>query len=114
VPRQAIRARRALHFLRVGAAERHRQVDDLIARLSADVERCRKRIVVRHAEGGAVREDTGGAAKGELADRQQIAFELVLGEPPAVRREGVAPRFDESLEVAILLLKMLGLEEESF
>ena len=51
-------------------------------------------------------------AQAELADAQKIPLDLDLGEAPAVRDERLAPRLDVALEVAILLLKVLRLEEQ--
>ena len=52
------------------------------------------------------------APQPELADAQEIALELDLGEAPAVRDERLAPRLDVALEVALLLLEVLRLQEQ--
>jgi len=50
----------------------------------------------------------------ERHDRGQHAegFEFELGETPAVGDQGLAPRLDVPLEIAILLLKVLRLQEQ--
>ena len=50
----------------------------------------------------------------DFADLQEIPLELDFGEAPAVGHERLAPGLDVPLEVAILLLKMLRLEEQPF
>ena len=107
-------ARRAADFELAGPAQRHRQVEPLIPDVRTDVDRRRQRVVVRHAEGGAVGEHAGEATQADLADLQKIPLELDFREPPAVRDQRLAPAFDIPLEVAILLLKMLGLKEQPF
>ena len=76
--------------------------------------RRRQRVVVRHAERRAVREDAGKAPQADFADLQEIPLELDFREAPRVRNERGRPGLDVPLEIAILLLKMLGLKEQPF
>jgi hypothetical protein len=87
-------------------------VHDLIAQVGVDVDGRRQRIVVGQTEGSAVGKDAGQPAHAELADTQQIALDLDVGKPPAVAREGAAPRLDVTLEVPVLLLEMLRLQKQ--
>jgi hypothetical protein len=68
-----------------------------------------QRIVFRHPERRAVREDAGRSPQTEFADPQMVAFELDLGQAPAVGDERLTSRLEVALKVAILLLKMLRL-----
>ncbi len=112
VPDQTISACCPTDFCGIGAARRYRQVDNLVANLGPDVDWCGKGIVIRHSERRPVWKHAGGATQRELADAQQVALELDFGEPPAMRDKSLASSFDEPLEVAILLLEVLGLEEQ--
>src|SRR5205807_2689785 len=93
-------------------AQRHREIENLIADVGADVDRRRQRIVVGQLERRAVRKYARKTAQRRFADAQQIALELDLGEPPAVRHEGTTSCLDVALNVALLLLEMLGLQEQ--
>ena len=94
MPRQFVRARIPAGVELTGAAQRHREIQDLIADVRPDVDRRRQRIVVGHPKRRAVGEHARGTPQRGLADAQKIAFELDLGEAPAVRdeRTGTAPR----------------------
>jgi hypothetical protein len=90
MPGPVHRARRALDVGGIGSAYRDRQVDNLIPHLRADIYRGRQRVVIGHAERCSVGKHAGGTAQRELADAQEIAFELDLREPPAVRNQSLA------------------------
>src|SRR5258706_14068461 len=85
------------------STERDGEIEDLVADVRSDVDWRRQRIGVGHAKGRAVREHAGNAPQRHLADAEQIAFELDLGEAPAVWDERLAPCLDVTLEVALLL-----------
>src|SRR5262249_2268326 len=85
----------------------------LIAYVGADVDGRRQRVVVGQLKRRAVGKHAGETPERRFADAQQIPLELDFGEPPAVRREWTTSRLDVALDVALLLLEMLGLQEQS-
>jgi hypothetical protein len=103
---------RAVDLELARAAQRHRQVEQLVADVGADVDRRRQRVVFGHPERRPVGKHAGRTPQPELADAQEIPLDLDLGEAPAVADERLAPRLDVALEMAILLLKVLWLEEQ--
>ena len=112
LPDEFVGQRCSCRFELARPAQRHRQVEALVANVRGDVDRRRQWIVVRHPEGGAVRKDPCQAPQPDLADLQEVAFELELGEAPAVWHESLASRLDVPLEIAVLLLKVLRLQEQ--
>src|SRR6185369_9152707 len=107
--RAVVRSRR---LQRARLPQRQREMDDLIAKLRADVERRWQRLVLRHREGRAVGKHAARAAQSELADREQVALDLELGEAPRMRAQRCGAAFDPALEMPLLLLEMLRPEEE--
>ena len=64
------------------------------------------------AERRAVRQDAGGGADRELAERQQVGVELELRQAVAERAQPGRAAADQPLEIALLLLQMLRLQEQ--
>ena len=95
MPHQFVGARLTVGFELARAAQRHGKIQDLIADVRC---RCRSASAAdrRRASETACRRGTRRPARrnAELADAQKIAFELDLGEAPAVRdeRTGTASR----------------------
>src|SRR4030095_4247138 len=58
-------------------------------------------------------EDTPRRSYGDLADRQKLMIELELLESPRVGSQRHASPLDEGFDVAIVLLEMLGPNEEA-
>src|SRR3990170_4530290 len=88
-------------------------MNDLVAQLRIDVERRRQWLVFRHAERRAVRKHTGDPTQPQLADREQIAFELELRHTPRMAAQRMAAVFDVALEITVVLLQMLGSQEQT-
>ncbi len=89
-------------------------MNHLIAQIRTDFERRRKWFVVRHGERRAVRKHTARPAQTELADGEQVAFDLELREAPCIRAQRAGTAFDPGFEMPLLLLEMLGSQEEPF
>ncbi len=82
--------------------------------IRVDIERRRQRVVIRHRERRAVREYTARTTQAELADRQQVPFDLQLRESPGPGAQWAGAPFDVALQIAFLLLEVLGPEEQAF
>src|SRR5882724_2329655 len=89
------------------------QVDPLVTDFWTDLERGWQWMVIRHPERGAVRKNAGGAPQGEFADRQHVALDFELDEAPSMAAQGLAARLHVALEIALLLLKVVGLEKQA-
>ncbi len=100
-------------FHAAGLAGRQQQVDDIVAGGFRDVERARVVDVVGHAERGAVGQHAGGGAHREFSQRDQVGVEVELGQPPTERAEGRGADAHQAFEVAVVLLQVLRLEEQT-
>jgi hypothetical protein len=112
VPHESVPVGIAVRRELTGPTQRHGEIEDLIADVRADVNRLGQRIVVRQPEGRAVWKHSRRVPQASLADAQEVGFELELGEAPAVRHERLTAALDVALEIALLLLEMLGLQEQ--
>ena len=113
MPHEFVDRGTAVGFEFARPAQRHGEIQDLIADVGRDVDRPRQRVVVGHAKRRAVGEHPCDTPQRDLADRQQVALELDVGETPAVGDERMAPSLNIALEIALLLLEVLGLQEQA-
>src|SRR5262249_17262417 len=113
VANQAVGFGGAIYLELSGTPQGNRQVQDFVADVPINIDRCRHRRIVGHLKGRAVGKDSGETRQSKLADSQKIPLDLDLGEAPGVSSECLATSLDVALEVAILLLKVLRLKEES-
>jgi len=104
---QFVSACLAIDFQFTGAAQRDRQIEQLIAHIGANVQRLGQRIVVGHPERCAVGKNAGHPAQRHLADAQKVRFEFDFRKAPAVRDQRLTPRFDVTLDVALRLKSKL-------
>ena len=101
------------HFRAARLAHRQGQVDDLVARALDQVERPGLVGGAGDGEGRAVLEHAGDARQRELARAQQVAVKRQLGYAPGMRTQRRGAGLEQMLEVAILLLIVLGAEEHA-
>src|SRR5262249_28745386 len=97
-----------------GSTQWSGQVDHLVAKLRIDLKRRRQRMIVREAKRCAVRKYTRGAEQTQFTDSQQIRFELEIEEAPPMPPQRQGADVDVALEVALLLLEMLGAKKQTF
>jgi hypothetical protein len=93
-----------------GQGEEHRA----IASRACDLERRRNRIVVGHAEGGAVGQHATRATHRNSSGREQVALQLELRKAPAPGVQGGRPDLELALDGAFLLLEVLWPQEQAF
>ena len=108
---QSIAVGFASHFDFSSPAQRDGEIHDFIVDTRVDIDGRRQRVVVGKLKGRAVGKHAGRAAQGDLADGQQIALELDRRESPAVWDQRLTATLDITLEIALLLLKVLRLQE---
>ncbi len=89
-------------------------MNHLIPQLRADIHRRRQRFVLRHGKRSAVRKYSARAPQAELAYGQQVALDLQLGEAPRMRTQRRGAPFDPALQIALLLLEVLGPQKQPF
>ena len=93
---------------------RQRQRHDRVARIGRNVERRRRRQLVRNGEWSAVRKDSGRAENAELAKAREILVDGDRREAPGIRLDTVDAGPDVRVEIAFLGLKVLRPEEHAF
>src|SRR6185369_1416579 len=101
-------------FFRPRTPQRQREHDQLIPDIGADVHSERRRIEMRKIEWCAVGEDAARRGDLDLAQGSRRMIELELREAPVISLRRARTRLQQSLEVAIMLLKMLRLKEHPF
>src|SRR5262245_33869865 len=101
-----------IRLLSARTAYGQRKQDEHVLRVDRDLERFGAGAGRREVEGRPVRHDPARRGERELAERELWLVDRERHEAPVVRGEGPGAPFHPRLEVAILLLEVLGLEEQ--
>jgi hypothetical protein len=95
-------------------ARRQRQIDDAVPGVLGHLERRRMVGVVGQAEGRAVLQNAVARGERELAERQQVVVDRQFPDAPGVRPQAADLAADQLFDVAVVLLKMLWLQKQTF
>ena len=98
----------------VGRGDRHRQPGDLLRRGVRHDDRWRQRTVAGNVERSAVRHHAGGAAQRKLALLGEVAVDFEMRKTPWVGRGIADPGLQQMLVIAVVLLKMMRPQEQTF
>lgn len=98
----------------LGTPQGQRQADDLVLGVPGEVQRWRGQVDVGDVEGRAIGQDAARLEDGELAGHQGRLVDHQMGETPVIADQGCHAGLHPPGGVAVLLLKMLGLQKEAF
>ena len=94
-------------------AHRQRQIDHAVARVLRQIEGRRVIDVFGNVERRAVLQNAAAGSHGEAAGGQQLAVDLQFGESPGMGPEAVDASAHQPLDIAVILLEVLGTEEHA-
>ena len=113
-PSDRFRVLRDAYFCATGMAHRQRHIDRAVAGVLGQVQGRGMIHVEGNIEGGTVLENASALRYREFPNTQEFMVDPKLGDAPSVGPQCCDPLADQVLEIAVLLLKMLGLKEHAF